>query len=374
MKIQFAFFAVFFLFIRCSSDTDSPTVSNPKIGLDDPIEEINKVIYTDTIHQFYGISEYHTFTFNKASYDSLISINDKIYRLYVECELDSNQRVAFNDSYSDGGKLYSTTQIGYQGYYNFSLFDGDKQVFRRKLTKEDFKESVYSWVVASDAFLPKLVEYNSAFNAFIFACPFHIEGSCSSTEALLVLGLDGKVQLVDYLSSPSGNSTNWNVQFSPDHKALVSNSAIHFPNGKSINFDGKPTYILGTDVFDDCLLVVYDYNEKKHPKNAYLKDYKGKTLLNFKYTGWTGALGYSFLYKKVQSAYYFIEDDQRHLLQLKKENGKWKKTLLPFSNMEEFDGNEHPNDQMVDLSTEGKRFIFYFDASNAEIRKERQEE
>lgn len=370
MRPFFAIFACLVLLASCAGDVENEDEEIAGIETDHKKNnEFTDVIFTDTIHEFYGISTYEQHYFGKDSYDTLVSIKNKTYRLKVECELDSNQRIVYNGRFPDGDKLYLTTQVGYQGYYTFSLFNGSKQLFKRKLTKEDFKESEYSWVIASDAFLPRLVEYNSAFDAFIFACPFRIEGSCSSTEALLVMGVDGKVQLVDYLSSPSGNSTNWEVQFTPGHKALVAHSAIHFPNGRSISFKKDQSYIMGTDVFDDCLLVVYEYDAKKHPKNAYLKDYNGTTLLNFKYTGWTGGLGFSFLREKVKNAHYFIDEDNNYLIRVRKEKGKWKYRNLPFSNMEEYNGIQTVNEVKVDLSTEVTPFFFYIDTESGKIRK-----
>lgn len=374
MKSFFVFLTLLFLLVSCSGDAENTDKKVNNVEQEDVVEDISEldpeVSYTDTIHEFYGLPDDDYYYFgNSDSHDTLITIKNKQYRLHVECELDRNQRVLRNAKYPNGDKLYMSSIVGYQAYYTFSLFDGTKQLFKRKLNKEDFKEADYWLVVTSDAYLPNFIQYNPRFDALIFQVPFYIDGSCSVSDALLVMGLEGKVKTVDYLSSPSGHNTSNDIQITPDKRHLITSSYIHNSDGTKRSFIKKGLIHMGTDVFDDCLLVVYEYDAKTQPKNAYLQDYAGKTLLNFKYQGWTGGLGFYFLYRKIKNAYYFIDEDNKYLIKVRKENGKWKSTNLPFSSMQEFDGNQAANEVEVDLTTEVTRFTFYINTENGKIRK-----
>lgn len=363
-----AFTAVLFLFVGCSGDAEKGVedIDEAK-SVEEEIPEIEKLVYSDTIHQFTGLADFD-FT-GKQKYDTLILMNGKRFRLNVECELDSSKRIIFNENYPENHILYQYTTVGYQAYYNFSLYDGTKTIFRTKLSKEDFKKAYYGLVIESGAYLPQFLHYNKSFNAIVFEVPFYINESDVICNALLVIGLDGKVKIVDHLASSSGNSANYSVQMTKDKSSLISRNSIYHSDGNSVDFTkNSKSSLMGTDVFDDCLLVVYDYDSKKHPKNAYLKDYNGKTLLNFEYTGWTGGLGYSFLRKKVKNAYYFIDEVNKQLTRLRKENGKWNYRNLPFSNMEDYDDVKRASEVEVDLTTETAPFVFYIDTVSGKIR------
>lgn len=373
MKSVVLFLTLLVLLLSCSEDAENVVEEVAAIdNIDEQSSEVPETIYTDTIHHFMDLSD---FDFNGPnSYDTIISINEKRFRLNVESELDSSKRILFNEKYPENNTLHQYTTVGYQGYYTISLFNGNKTVFKTKLTKEDFKKAYYGLVIESGAYLPQLVQYNKSFNAFIFQVPFYINDSDVMCDALLVIGLDGKVKIVDHLASSSGNSANYSVQFTKNQSSIISRNSIYHSDGSSIDFSkNSKSNLMGTDIFDDCLLVVYDYDSEKHPKNAYLKDYKGNTLLNFEYTGWTGALGYSFLRKKVKNAYYFIDEGNKRLIRVRKTNGKWNYTNLPFSNMSEYDENQRINEVEVDLSTEISQFFFYIDTVSGKIRKSTQE-
>ena len=366
MKLPFVFLLVFFLFIRCSDEaTVDPEV--PEVILEEFPEQIDEVKYSDTVHHFSDRGEFYSY--GSDSYDTLISIKQKKYRLHLESRLSPDVRILHNENVPDGDILHCYSSVSYQGFYTFSLFQGEKKVFKINLTKEDFKKAEYGLVLISDAYLPQFIEYNNAFDALIFEVGFNAEGTCWASNALLLIGLDGKVKLVDQLSGTGGNSANYNVQITPDRSRLISSTAIHYPHGKSLSLMKDDARLMGVDLFDDCLLVVYEFDEKDPQKNAYLKDYSGKTLLNFKYQGWTGGLGYSFLRTKVKDAHYFIDEVNKCLTRLRKENNQWVFSKLPFSNMIEFDGNQRQNEQFVDLSTEVTEFIFYFDTTSGQIRK-----
>lgn len=368
MKLLFVFISMLFLFIRCSGDAENVDITIQEVDSEDSMEKVEKPIYTDTTHTFIGLGEFNSN--GDDSFDTIISIKQKNYRLHLECELDSNNRLIYNESYPNKNVLHQYTTVGYQGYYEISLFDGETTIFKTKLTKEDFKKAYYGLVLESGAYLPQLIQYNKAFNSIIFQVPFYINESDVMCDALLVMGMDGKVKIIDYLSSSSGNSANNDVQITPNQSLILSRNSIYSPNGNSIDFTkNSKSNLMGTDLFDDCLLVVYEFDPKDHPKNAYLKDYKGKTLLNFKYQGWSGGLGYSIIRKKVKDAYYFIDEVNKHLVQVKKVDNKWMNTNLPFSEMIEFDGEEYLADQLVDLTTETRESIFYFNTKSDKIRK-----
>lgn len=365
MRTFLTILSISLLLSSCSSEEkDLPAEIAPLEVDTESIEE--KTIYRDTTHTFSDVGEFYSYGNN--SYDTLISIKQKKYRLHLESRLDPDMRILHNKCFPDGDILDCYSSVGYQGYYTVSLFDGEKTIFTLELTKEDFKKAEYDLVLVSDAYLPHFIEYNQAFNALIFQAHFNAEGTCWVSDALLLIGLDGQVKLVDRLSGSGGNYANYDVQITADHSKLVSSNAIHYANGKSLSFIKENATLMGVDLFDDCLLVVYE-NGKHAEKNAYLKDYGGKTLLNFKYEGWTGAMGYQFLRKKVKDAYYFIDETNNYLIRVQKQNGKWNYTNLAFANMNEFDGTPYPNDIMVDLSTEVSPFIFYFDTASGKIRK-----
>ncbi|MCJ8291977.1 MAG: hypothetical protein HRT58_19015 [Crocinitomicaceae bacterium] len=365
MRTFLTILSISLMISSCSSEEKDLPVEIEPLEVDTESAE-EKIIYRDTTHTFSDVGEFYSF--GSRSYDTLISIKQKKYRLLLESRLDPDMRILHNQSYPDGDILNCYSSVGYQGHYTISLFEGEKTVFALKLTKEDFKKAEYSLILVSDTYLPQLIEYNETFNALVFQVPFNAEGSCWASHALLLIGLDGEIKLVDKLSGTGGNYANHDVQITADHSKLVSLNAIHYADGKSLSFIKENVNLMGVDLFDDCLLVVYE-NGKHAEKNTYLKDYYGKTLLNFKYEGWTGGLGYQFLWEKVKDAYYLMDETNNCLIRVQKQNGKWNYTNLSFANMDEFDGTPHPNDIMVDLSTEINEFTFYFDTASGKIRK-----
>lgn len=352
------------LFLGCGTDQNSTSVKIKTEQAD--LNPIEKTIYSDTVVNFTNVGD---FEFNGPTIsDTNIVINGISYRLHLECELLKNQRIKTVDKFGADGKLHISTYIGYQARYRFALFQGEKKVFDRTLKKEDFKNSIYSLVVESDAYLPELVTYNEAFKSLVFQVPFYIDGSCSATQALLVMDLAGDVKIVDYLSMPSGSSANYDVQFSTNKKHILSSSTIYHANGKQIDLATKPTNQMGAEVFEDCVFAVYEPDERKHPKNAYLLDFEGKTLLNFPYEGWTGALGYHFPLKKVHGSHYFIDEENKRLIKVKK--GKtWSYQFLPFSSMREFDGEIRSGEIPFLIQTEIHAYQFFLDARTNKFRK-----
>lgn len=354
----------FLLFSGCSSNkTSEPVASNSEQADLDTLEEI---VYSDTIRNFTDVGD---FEFNGPStYDTTITIEGRTYRLHLESELFQNQRVKTVDKFESDGKLYIHTYVGYQGRYRIALYQEEKKLFDRTLKKEDFEDAIYSLVVESDAYLPELIAYNSAFKSLVFHVPFYLSETCWSTNALLVMDLNGKVKFVDGLDVPMGNSSNYFVQFSPSKKHMVSGSGIHHANGKYVDLSKKSSSLMGIDVFSNCLLAVYEYEEGKHDKNAYLVDYEGKKLLNFRYEGWTGGLGYHFPYEKVHGNYYFIDEVNKRLIRLKK--GKvWSYQFLPFSSMKEFDGKIRIGEIPFSIQTEIHSYQFYLNAQTNKLRK-----
>lgn len=364
MKFILPFLLSLVLFASCEPDNDSK--QEQEIQAEEKADSLEETTYTDTVLSF---TDVHEFEFSgPKSTDETITIDGKKYRLHLECELLKNQRLSDTEKFGSDGTLHINTYVGYQAKYRFTLFQGEKIIFDHTLKKEDFKESIYSLVLESDAYLPELVTYNAAFKSLVFYVPFYIEGSCWATNALLVLDMNSKVKFVDELSTPMGNSRNRDVQFSPSKKHMISYSAIHHADGKHVKLGNKSTSIMGTNVFSDCILAVYEYEKGKHDKNAYLLDYEGKTLLNFRYEGWTGALGYHFPFKKVHGNYYYIDETNKRLIQLKK--GKtWSYKYFPFSGMKEFDGMLKSGEIAFFFQTETQRYHYFLDVRSMKIRK-----
>lgn len=370
LKPALLFLVVYLLISSCSTEIKDTKEQGIETETEKERSEVkeDQLIYSDTTHTFSDVGEFYSF--ERKIEDTLISIKGKKYRLRLECQLDQNKRLIHNESYPDKTVLHQYTTVGYQAHFEISLFDKETLVFKSKLTKEDFKEAYYGLVLESGAHLPQFVQYNKAFNSLVFQVPFYINDSDVMCDALLVIGMNGKTKIVDHLSSASGNSANHNVQITPNQLYLLSRNSIYSPDGNSVDFaENSKSNLLGTDLFDDCILVVYEFDKTTHPKNAYLKDYSGKTLLNFKYEGWTGALGYSFLREKVKNAFYFIDEQNKRLIQVEKVNNKWIYVNLPFSGMSEFDGNQQATEHLLDLSTEITDFIFYLDTTSGKIRK-----
>ena len=354
----------FILISGCSSDNTSETVaSNMEQADSDPLEEI---VYSDTIRSFTDVGD---FEFNGPStYDTSITIEGKTYRLHLECELLKNQRVKEVDKYESEGILYVNTIVGYQARYRFALFQGEKLLFNRTLKKEDLKESCYPLVLQSDACLPDFVSYNKAFKSLVFHIPIHLNESCWSANALVVIDMNGNVKFVDELSEGGGNHSNYEVQFTPGNQHMISSAKIHHASGKKINLDNKSTRILGVDIFDECLFTVYEYDAKKHPKNAYIVDYEGKTHLNFHYQCVGGGMGYHFPREFVNGNYYFFDEENKRLIKLKK--GKsWSYQFLPFSGMKEFDGEIRSGEIPFTVQTEIHDYAFFLDTRSNKLRK-----
>ncbi len=354
----------FILISGCSSDKTTETVaSNTEQADSDSLEEI---VYSDTIRSFTDVGD---FEFNGPStYDTTITIEGKKYRLHLESELFQNQRVKTVDKFESEGRLHINTYVGYQGRYRIALYQGEKKLFDRTLKKEDFEDAIYSLVIESDAYLPELITYNSAFKSLVFHVPYYISETCWSTNALLVMDLKGKVKFVDGLDVSMGNFSNYYVQFSPSKKHMISGGGIHHANGKYVDLSKKSSSLMGIDVFSSCLLAVYEYDAKKHPKNAYLVDYEGKTLLNFHYQCVGGGMGYHFPREFVNGNYYFFDEENKRLIKLKK--GKsWSYQFLPFSGMKEFDGEIRSGEIPFTVQTEIHDYAFFLDTRSNKLRK-----
>jgi hypothetical protein len=366
MRYIFILALITLSFARCGSNTSSEKVAETERQTDANADLVETKSYKDTVYNFTDVGD---FEFNgPKSSDQNIIINGTEYLLYTECELLKNQRVKETSKYDSEGTLFMSTVVGYQARYRFTLFQGKKKIFDRTLKKEDLKEACYDLVLQSDAFLPEFVSYNSAFKSLVFHIPIHLNESCWSANALVVIDLNGNVKFVDELSEGGGNHSNYEVQFTPSNQHIISASKIHHASGKKIDMNNKSTRILGIDLMDNYLFAVYEYDEQKHPKNAYLTDYEGKTLLNFQYVPVGGGMGFHFPHEFVNGNYYFFDEENKRLIKLKK-GKKWSYQFLPFYEMDEFDENTRIGEIPFFIQTEVREYHFYLDTRTNKLRK-----
>lgn len=326
--------------------------------------------------------------------DTVVVVNGQPYRLRLEAETDSTQRL--KTTYQPYPGHYEQAR-GYQGRFTFTLHaPGGQQVFRRQLRKADFyKVAGQDIVTESEAYRPELLAYSPAFGALVFTLDFMVPDSDVGSQAVLLLDLTGRVVRISDGRAPGGGA-DCDPALTPNGRALLTGSELLRPQQPPLRLHRADADLAGAFLLtDSTVLVVYalgkshlihapgepdTYGRTPTPQqqraaNAQVRHIPtGRVLSRFHYTGFYEELGYTIPRAHVAGIHYLL-DEQRGL-RLVPAAAPARTSEVRFAAMPRFVPPQRRTEVRFELQSSGSGFAFYVDTTSQlpRIRYQRLEE
>ena len=326
--------------------------------------------------------------------DTAVVINGQPYRLRLEAETDSTQRL--KTTYQAYPGHYEQAR-GYQGRFTFTLHAPDgRQVFRRQLRKADFyKAAGQDIVTESEAYRPELLAYSPAFGALVFTLDFMVPDSDVGSQAVLMLDLTGRVVRISDGRAP-GSGADCDPALTPNGRALLTGSELLRPNQPPLRLHRPDADLAGAFLLtDSTVLVVYALGkahlihapgepetygrtptvQQQRAANAQVRHiHTGRVLSRFRYAGFYEELGYTIPRAYVAGIHYLL-DEQRGL-RLVPAAAPARTSEVPFAAMPRFVPPQRRTEVRFELQSSGSGFAFYVDTTSLlpRIRCQRLEE
>ena len=331
-----------------------------------------------------------------AALDTAIVLNGQSYRLRLEAETDSTQRL--KTTYQPYPGHYEQAR-GYQGRFTFTLRDGSgRPVFRRQLHKADFyKVAGQDIVTESEAYLPELLAYSAPFGALVFSLDFMVPDSDVGSQVVLMLDLTGRVVCISDGRSP-GTGPDCEPALAPDGRALLTGSELLRAHQPPLRLTRPNADLAGAFLLSDTTLLVVYAPGKTHliqapgepetygrtptaqqlrAPNAYVRHTRnGRVLSRFRYGGFYEELGFTIprYYLRATTTHYLL--DEKRGLRLLPLAPPAQPTEIRFAAMTRYTPPQKPAEVRFELQGSGTGFAFYVDTTSRvpRIRYQRFEE
>ena len=314
--------------------------------------------------------------------DTAVVVNGQPYRLRLEAETDSTQRL--KTTYQPYPGHYEQAR-GYQGRFTFTLHAPDgQQVFRRQLRKADFyKAAGQDIVTESEAYRPELLAYSPAFGALVFTLDFMVPDSDVGAQAVLLLDLTGQVVRISDGRAPGGGA-DCDPALTPNGRALLTGSELLRPQQPPLRLHRADADLAGAFLLtDSTVLVVYalgkahlihapgepeTYGRTPTPQqqraaNAQVRHiHTGRVLSRFRYAGFYEELGYTIPRAYAAGTHYLL--DERRGLRLVPVATPAHTTEVLFAAMRHFVPPQRRNEVRFELQSAGSGFAFYVDTTS----------
>ena len=331
-----------------------------------------------------------------AAFDTALVLNGRPYRLRLEAETDSTQRLKATYQPYPG---HVEQARGYQGRFTFTLRDGAGQpVFRRQLRKADFyKAAGQDIVTESEALLPELLAYSAPFGALVFTLDFMVPDSDVGAQALLLLDLSGRVLRISDGGSP-GSGPDCEPALSPDGRSLLTSTELLRPHQSPLRLTRADAELAGAFLLTDTTLLLVYAPGRVHPirapgepetygrtptpqqlraPNAYVRHTRtGRVLCRFRYGGFYEEMGYTIPrhYLPGPATHYLL--DEKRGLRLVPQATPALTSEIRFAAMNRYAPPQKPAEVRFELQSNGSAFAFYVDTTSRtpRIRYQRLEE
>ena len=314
--------------------------------------------------------------------DTGVVLNGQPYRLHLEAETDSTQRL--KTTYQPYPGHYEQVR-GYQGRFTFALHDHEgQQVFRRQLRKADFyKAAGQDIVTESEAYRPELLAYSPAFGSLVFTLDFMVPDSDVGAQVVLLLDLTGRVVRISDGRAP-GNGPDCDPALTADGRALLTGSELLRSNQPPLRLHRADADLVGAFLLtDSTVLVVYapgkshlihtpgepdTYGrtptlQQQQQANAQVRHiYTGRVLSRFRYAGFYEELGYTIPRAHAAGIHYLL-DEQRGL-RLVPAAVPAHTSEVRFAAMPRFVPPQHRSEVRFELQSSGNAFAFYVDTTS----------
>ncbi|MDQ2794302.1 MAG: hypothetical protein M3Y12_09895 [Bacteroidota bacterium] len=317
-----------------------------------------------------------------AMLDTAVVFGGKPFRLRVEAETDSTQRL--KTTYQPYPGHFEVAR-GYQGRFTFALHDAaGQQVFRRQLRKADFYKSAGQDIVTeSEAYRPELLAYSAAFGALVFTVDFMVPDSDVGAQAVLMLDLTGRVLRISDGRAP-GSGADCDPALTPNGRALLTGSELLRPGQPALRLHRADADLAGAFLLSDTtVLVVYalgkshlihapgepdTYGRTPTPQqqrapNAQVRHIAtGRVLSRFRYAGFYEELGYTIPRGYVAGTHYLL-DEQRGL-RLVPAGAPARTSEVRFAAMPRFAPPQRRSEVRIELQSSATSFAFYVDTTS----------
>ena len=326
--------------------------------------------------------------------DTAVVLNGQRYRLHLEAETDSTQRLKTTYQPYPG---HSEVARGYQGRFTFALHDAaGQQVFRRQLRKADFyKAAGQDIVTESEAYRPELLAYSPAFGALVFTLDFMVPDSDVGAQAVLMLDLTGRVLRISDGRAP-GSGADCDPALTPNGRALLTGSELLRPGQPALRLHRADADLAGAFLLtDSTVLIVYALGkshlihapgepdtygrtptrQQQQAANAMVRHiHTGRVLSRFRYTGFYEELGYT-IPRAYAAGIYYLLDEQRGL-RLVPAGAPARTSEVRFAAMPRFVPPQRRTEVRFELQSSSNAFAFYVDTTSQapRIRCQRLEE
>jgi hypothetical protein len=314
--------------------------------------------------------------------DTAVVLNGQPYRLRLEAETDSTQRL--KTTYQPYPGHYEQAR-GYQGRFTFTLHDAaGQQVFRRQLRKADFyKAAGQDIVTESEAYRPELLAYSAAFGALVFTLDFMVPDSDVGAQAVLMLDLTGRVVRISDGRAP-GSGADCDPALTPNGRALLTGSELLRPNQPALRLHRADADLAGAFLLTDTtVLIVYALGkshlihapgepdtygrtptrQQQQAANAQVRQINtGRVLSRFRYGGFYEELGYTIPRAYVAGVHYLL-DEQRGL-RLVPAAAPARTSEVRFAAMPRFVPPQRRAEVRFELQSSGNAFAFYVDTTS----------
>ena len=321
-----------------------------------------------------------------ARLDTAVVFNGQPYRLRIEAETDSTDRLKTTYEAYPG---HHEVARGYQGHFTFTLHDHDGQaLFRRRLRKSDFyKTAGQDIVTESEAYRPELLAYSRAFGAMIFTLDFMVPDSDVGAQVILMLDLAGRVVRISDGRDPGGGP-DCDPALTPDGRALLTGSELLRPGQPPLRLHRPDADLVGAFLLTDTtVLAVYapgrthlihapgapeTYGrtpsvQQKAAPNALVRHIRtGKVLIRFRYGGYYEELGFTIPRAYAGGTHYLL-DEQRGL-RLLPAAAPARTSEVRFAAMPRFVPPQRRQEVRFELQSASNGFAFYVDTTSQQPR------
>ena len=326
--------------------------------------------------------------------DTAVVLNGQRYRLHLEAETDSTQRL--KTTYQPYPGHFEVAR-GYQGRFTFVLHDAaGQQVFRRQLRKADFyKAAGQDIVTESEAYRPELLAYSPAFGALVFTLDFMVPDSDVGAQAVLMLDLTGRVVRISDGRAP-GSGADCDPALTPNGRALLTGSELLRPGQPALRLHRADADLAGAFLLtDSTVLIVYALGkshlihapgepdtygrtptrQQQQAANVQVRHiHTGRVLSRFRYTGFYEELGYT-IPRAYAAGIHYLLDEQRGL-RLVPAAAPARTSEVRFTAMPRFVPPQRRTEVRFELQSSSRAFAFYVDTTSQvpHIRCQRLEE
>ena len=321
-----------------------------------------------------------------ARLDTAVVFNGQPYRLRIEAETDSTERLKTTYQPYPG---HTEVARGYQGHFTVTLHDHDGQaLFRRRLRKADFyKAAGQDIVTESEAYRPELLAYSPAFGAMVFTLDFMVPDSDVGAQVILMLDLNGRVLRISDGRDPGGGP-DADPALTPDGRALLTGSELLRPGQPPLRLHRADADLAGAFLLSDTAVVAIYAPGRSHlihrpgepdtygriptrqqlsAPNAFVRHIRtGRVLTRFRYGGYYEELGFTIPRAYVAGIHYLL-DEQRGLRVLPAA-APARTSELRFAAMPRYVAPQRRSEVRFELQSAGSGFAFYVDTTSQQPR------